>query len=132
MAERYLIDTSGVIKYLNESFPLAGLMFIDEIIDKESIISFIAEIELQVWNPQDPDDLKIYQSFVSQSTIIGIQDGMIQETIRIRKSYKLKLPDALIAATALINDLILIADNDKDFLLIPELKYINPQRLNMK
>ena len=130
MGERYLIDTSGVIKYLNESFPLAGLLFMDEIIDKESIISFISEIELQVWNPQDPDDLKIYQSFVSQSTIVGIQEGLIQETIRIRKSYNLKLPDALIAATALINDMILIADNDKDFLIVPELKYINPQRLN--
>ena len=102
----------------------------DRIIDKESIISFISQIELQVWNPQDPDDLKIYQSFVSQSTIVGIQEGLIQETIRIRKSYNLKLPDALIAATALINDMILIADNDKDFLIVPELKYINPQRLN--
>jgi predicted nucleic acid-binding protein len=102
----------------------------DEIIDKESIISFISQIELLVWNPQNEDDLKIYQSFVSQSTIIGIEDIIIQETIRIRKLYKLKLPDALIAATALMSDMILVADNDKDFLLIPELKYIKPQRLS--
>jgi tRNA(fMet)-specific endonuclease VapC len=132
MGERYLIDTSGVIKFLNGSFPLSGLIFMDDIIDKESVISFITEIELQVWNPPDPDDLKVYQSFVSQSNIIGIQDGIIQETIRIRKSYKLKLPDSLIAATALINNMVLIADNDKDFLLVPELKYINPQHLNQK
>jgi tRNA(fMet)-specific endonuclease VapC len=64
--------------------------------------------------------LEIYLSFVSQSNSIGIQDDIIQETIRIRKSYKLKLPDALIVETSLINDRILIADNDKDFLLIPE------------
>jgi predicted nucleic acid-binding protein len=128
MGEKYLIDTSGVIKYLNESFPFSGLTFMDGIIDKESIISFISQIELQVWNPQNSDDLKIYQSFVSQSTIIGINDIIIEETIRIRKLYKLKLPDALIVATALINDMILVADNDKDFLLVPELKYINPQR----
>ncbi len=48
MGERYLIDTSGVIKYLTESFPLSGLIFMDDIIDKESVISFITEIELQV------------------------------------------------------------------------------------
>ena len=63
-----------------------------------------------MWNPEDQDDLKVYQSFVSESTIVGLQDGIIQETIRIRKSYKLKLPDALIVATALVNSMILIAD----------------------
>lgn len=130
MGEKYLIDTSGVIKYLSETFPLKGLLFIDEILNKESIIFFISEIELQVWNPEEQDDLKIYQSFVSESTVVGLQDGIIQETIRIRKHYKLKLPDAVIVATALVNDMTLIADNDKDFMLVPELKYINPQRLS--
>lgn len=130
MGEKYLIDTSGVIKYLTEAFPVNGLLFMDEILNKESVISFISEIELQVWNPEDPDDLKVYQSFVSESTVVGLQDGIIQETIRIRKYYKLKLPDALIVATALVNDMTLIADNDKDFMLVPELKYINPKRLS--
>ncbi|MDE3183911.1 MAG: type II toxin-antitoxin system VapC family toxin [Bacteroidota bacterium] len=130
MGEKYLIDTSGVIKYLTETFPVKGLLFMDEILNKGSNISFISEIELQVWNPEDPDDLKVYQSFVSESTVVGLQDGIIQETIRIRKYYKLKLPDALIVATALINDMTLIADNDKDFMLVPELKYINPKRLS--
>ena len=89
MEERYLIDTPGVIKYLNGTIPIDRLNFLDKILDKESVISFIAEIELQVWDPPDPDDMKIYQSFVSKSIIIGIQDGLIQETIRIRKSYGL-------------------------------------------
>jgi tRNA(fMet)-specific endonuclease VapC len=132
MAERYLIDTSCVIKYLNGTFPIEGQSFLNEILDKESLISFISEIELQVWNPSNPDDLQIYQSFVFKSTIIGIQEGLIPETIRIRKFYRLKLPDALIAATAIINDMTLIGDNDKDFLQVNELKYINPKRLSIK
>ena len=129
MEERYLIDTSAVIKYLNLTFPADGVDFLNIILEKESVISFISEIELRAWNPGDPDDMKIYDSFISKSTVIGIQEGLINETIRIRKSFKLKLPDALIAASAIINDRILVADNDKDFLIIPELKYINPQRL---
>ena len=126
MAERYLIDTSGVIKYLNGTFPATGLSLIDGIVDSECILSFISEIELQVWNPTDPADIAIYQSFVSNSTVIGIDGDIIKETIRIRKIYKIKLPDAIIAATALVNDPTLIADNDKDFKLLPELKYLNP------
>lgn len=125
MAERFLIDTSAVIKYLNETLPVDGLSFIDKVVDNESIISFVTEIELQVWNSPDLD-LKIYQIFVSNSAIVGVNDSIIQETIRIRKSFKLKLPDALIAATAIINNLTLIADNDKDFKRVSDLKYINP------
>jgi|GEM_PF-3963263 len=39
MAERYLIDTSAVIKYLNESLPESGLDFIDQALDTDSSIS---------------------------------------------------------------------------------------------
>ena len=40
MAERYLTDSSAGIKYLNETFAAAGVLFMDEIVDTESIISF--------------------------------------------------------------------------------------------
>jgi len=128
MAKTYLIDTSAVIKYLNESLPDTGLQFIDGIIDEESTLSFISEIELQVWNPPNEQDLDVYRLFVYQAEIIGIDEGIIAETIRVRKSYQLKLPDAVIAATAITHNLTLVADNDKDFTKVSALKYINPNK----
>src|SRR5690606_9575795 len=98
MAKGYLIDTSAVIKYLNGTFPNKGLELLDKILDKESIVSFITEIELKVWSPTNPLDIEIYLQFILGSTILGIEESIIKETVRIRKSYKLKLPDALIAA----------------------------------
>ncbi|WP_184543598.1 type II toxin-antitoxin system VapC family toxin [Mucilaginibacter sp. FT3.2] len=126
MAKTYLIDTSAVIKYLNTSLPASGLQFIDGIIDEESQLSFISEIELQVWNPPNAEDLEIYRLFVYQADIIGVDEGIIAEAILIRKNYQLKLPDAVIAATAITHNLTLVADNDKDFLKVTTLKYINP------
>ena len=126
-----MIDTSAVIKYLNGTLSANGLLFMDKAIANKRIISFISEIELQSWNPDNPDDLKIYQFFISNSTVIGIDNDIIQETIRIRKSVKLKLPDALIAATAIINNLTLIADNDKDFKKVSELNYANPNTVTI-
>jgi predicted nucleic acid-binding protein len=126
MAERYLIDTSAAIKYLNATLPLSGLTLIDEIVDVESTISFITEIELQVWNPTNPDDLAVYESFVNNSSIFGIDSMIIREAIRIRKQHRIKLPDAVIAATAVINGFTLLADNDKDFKNVTGLKYLNP------
>jgi hypothetical protein len=84
MGEKYLIDTSAVIKYLSETFPGKGLLLMDEILNKGSNISFISEVESLVWNPENPEDLKIYQSFVSESTVIGLQEGIIQGS----NSYK--------------------------------------------
>lgn len=129
MATRYLIDTSAAIKYLNQSLPVNGLAFIDTFINTDCTISFISEIELQVWNPADPADTIVYTQFVSQSDIIGISPDIITETIVIRKTYKLKIADAIIAATALKFDLTLVADNDKDFTRVPYLKYINPGKM---
>jgi predicted nucleic acid-binding protein len=129
MAERYLIDTSAVIKYLNGSLTDIGLKFMDGIVDEESSLSFISEIELQVWKPKNPDDIEVYKEFVSNSIILGIDEVIIAETIRIRKSYNLKLPDAVIAATCLVNQLTLIADNDKDFQKVELLNTLNPNNL---
>lgn len=126
MAQRYLIDTCAVIKYLTVIFPPKGISFMDYIVDEESVLSFISEIELQVWNPPDPADMVIYTEFIAESHIITVEDAIIKKTIDIRKNQKLKIPDAIIAATAMVNDFTLVSDNDKDFTKVPGLKYINP------
>jgi len=57
-----------------------------------------------------------------------LDDDIAEETIVIRQKYKIKMPDAVIAATALINNLTLVTANARDFestgvkLLIPELR----------
>lgn len=129
MAKGYLIDTNVVIKYLNQTFPVKAINFISDIIDLESNISFISEVELQVWNPSNPKDIDVYLLFVKSSNVYGISAEIIASTISIRKNYKLKLPDAFIASTAISNDLILLSDNDKDFLKVEGLEYLNPKNI---
>ena|ERR1035438_4041343 len=126
MGKRYLIDTSAVIKYLNDDFPPEGTAYIDKALEDEQVISFISEIELQSWNPTNPKDLIVYLDFVKEAVIISIDPEIIKETIEIRKKQKLKIPDAIIAATAIVNNCTLIADNDKDFKRVPKLIYVNP------
>ena len=118
-------------KYLNNSFPEKGLYMIDKVVDRECLLSFITEVELQCWNPINPEDLNIYTDFINRSSIFYVDERIIKETIKIRKKYSLKIPDAFIAATALVHKLTLIADNDKDFLRVNSLKYINPNKLSV-
>jgi predicted nucleic acid-binding protein len=128
MEKRFLIDTSAVIKFLNESFPMNSLEFLDEILDKECTISFITQIELLAWD-QSKENNEIVKEFVFNSEILGFDQSIIERTIEIRKISKIKLPDALIAATAIEHNLTLLADNDKDFKKVERLglKYINPK-----
>ena len=129
MGQRYLIDTSAVIKYLNDDFPPEGTLYIDKTLIDEQVISFISEIELQSWNPTNLKDMIVYLDFVKEAVIISIDPEIIKQTIEIRKKQKLKIPDAIIAATAIVHNCILIADNDKDFKRVPKLKYVNPFNL---
>ena len=62
-------------------------------------------------------------------TILDITDKIAETSIDLRKNLKTKLPDALIAATALVYDLILITRNKSGFENIIGLKIINPHSL---
>jgi predicted nucleic acid-binding protein len=58
--------------------------------------------------------------------VLNINEDIIEKTIEIRKTYKTKLPDAIIAATALVYGMTLITRNTKDFDKIDRLELINP------
>jgi len=64
--------------------------------------------------------------FISGSTVLDIDKEIVDKTIEIRKSIKITLPDAIIAATALVYDFKLLSRNSKDFKNIPALKLQNP------
>ena len=49
-----------------------------------------------------------------------------KQTIFIRKSSKIKLPDAIIAATAIVHNLTLVTHNMDDFKNIQGLNILNP------
>lgn len=127
MGTRFLLDTCAVIKYLTEAFPAQGLEYMDSILESESNISIITKIELLSWNPPKATDLDIYVDFIKRSNIIFPTDDIANQTIQIRRQYRTKLPDAIIAATAINQGMTLISDNDKDFDSISNLDYQNPK-----
>jgi tRNA(fMet)-specific endonuclease VapC len=129
MGQKYLIDTCAVIKYLNETFSVKALSFMDKLVDSDCNVSFITKIELLVWNSPNPNDMKIIEEFLTDSTVYYINDIIINKAIKIRKETNIKLPDAIIAATAIAYNYTLLSDNDIDFnKVVPlGLNYLNPR-----
>ena len=127
MGLNYIWDTNTVIYYFNRNFPLPGEKLIDQIlVDYKPAISVITEIELLCWKSASENDIIILKNFISDIVIYELDHQIKLKTIEIRKQYNLKHPDAIIAASALANNSILISRNIKDFEKIPMLKLINP------
>lgn len=127
MGIKYLWDTNTAIYYLQQHFPLAAENFIDDILKEEQpVISAITEIELLCWRTATPDDLEILHDFINDAFVIELEQPIKLKTADIRKAHRIKLPDAIIAATAFVYDLTLISRNVSDFNGISGLKLINP------
>ena len=90
-------------------------------------ISIITNIELFATKKINSFEIKLLKQFVSYSIIHPLNQDLVEKTIQIRKNYNIKLPDAVIAATAIVQNLTLITRNIKDFQGIQDLKIINPQ-----
>jgi predicted nucleic acid-binding protein len=126
MGKRYLIDTNIAIYFLDGHLPPSSLPFLSAVFNQERNMSVITKIELLGWNFPNPNKSDISYAFVDQSNVLPLSENIVNKTIEIRQRYKIKLPDAVIAATAIVHDFTLISRNDKDFSNIKELQYFNP------
>jgi hypothetical protein len=129
--EQYLIDTNVVSDYLSNSFPVTGMDFMDNVIDQIPKISVITQIELLCWNADKATEQNV-KEFITDSNVQQITPEVIVHCVGLRKGKKIKTPDAIIAATAKANKLILITGNKRDFSNIKELKIINPHKMKEK
>jgi predicted nucleic acid-binding protein len=111
-------DTSLIINLFN------GVTEVQELITGRSLfISIISEIEvLSFPNITIPDKI-LLKEFLSECYIIDIEPAIKEITIEIRSKYKVKLPDAIIAATAMYFDLPLFT-MDKGFTRISDLQAV--------
>ena len=122
MGQKYLLDTNAILDFMGKKLPEESQVFLSEIIDDQINISSINKMELLGFSNVEQDLV----DFVGFAEIYHIDDKIIDQTIELRKKYKIKLPDAIIAATAIVHNFTLISRNSSDFLKITELNYINP------
>ncbi len=124
----YLIDTNTVIDYLGRKMPEAGMAFLNEVLDSTPKVSVITKIEVLGFNAPNEHSL-LLENFMNDVSLIELNAAIVERTIAIRKLYKTKLPDAIIAATALVHELTLVTRNTADFKNIAGIKLLDPYLL---
>ena len=127
MAIKYLWDTNVVVYYLYQQFPAVGEGLIDNLLTRyKPSMSVVTELELLCWPVQRARDRQLIQGFIAGTRVIGLEEEIKLLAVKIRKKHKLKLPDAIIAATAQSYGLTLVSRNTKDFLKVKPLSLLNP------
>ena len=113
--KNYLIDTNVAIYYFGLALSKDSEKFMDQVLSERYFISVINRIELLGFKQLNGKESDALTSFVSKSNIFDLDEDIILETIQIRKTYNIKLPDAIIAAPCLVNNCSLVTNNIKDF-----------------
>ncbi len=102
----YLADTNAIIYLLTGNECMKPFLF------KKLGMSIITVMELLSFPDITADEDARLRKFMRVCKVIDISDEIKEKTIQIRRTYRTKLPDSIIAATAIINDVSLItADN---------------------
>jgi predicted nucleic acid-binding protein len=129
MGKRYLLDSNTIIDCIAGLYSDKAIQWLNRIIDEEINVSIITKIEVLSFDPDKDDNYSILVDFFDVSNLIELTDNIVNKTIQIRQKQKIKLPDAIIASTALVNRLVLITRNTKDFKNISNLETINPYEI---
>jgi predicted nucleic acid-binding protein len=110
---RFLLDTNAVVSLLAGNRKLAALLDDADYVG----ISVISYLEFLAFDGLSDNDRTCFASFCARIEIVALsheENEMIDQILDLRKDYRLKLPDAIIGATALSRNALLVT-NDSHF-----------------
>lgn len=110
----FLIDSNIISGFLSSLYSDKALEFLSDVFNKTPNISVITEIDALSWTCAAKDKEAIIKSFVSDANVLSLSADVVKQCVRIRRSRKIKTPDAIIAATAITHNYTLIT-SDKGF-----------------
>ena len=125
---QYLIDNNAISNFFSWLFIEKGMDFMAEVLDQTPTISVITEIEALSWINPDKSKEQIVKAYVQDATVLALTPAVVAQCVSIRRSRKIKTPDAIMAATAIVYNLTLIT-SDSDFNNIQGLDVIDPHSL---
>ncbi|MEH2313521.1 PIN domain-containing protein [Nostoc sp.] len=120
---RYVLDTNAIVALLQGNLQLIQLLQNADWIG----VSVISQIEFLAFAGLGQNDRQLFQQFLQQVEVIGLvvtDTVFIEKIIEIRQQFRLKLPDAIIAAMAIQNSASLVTA-DQEFAKITVLTVIN-------
>jgi len=90
-------------------------------------ISIISKIEILGYQFKNIEEHDLLTEICNIIEVVPLSDEIADATIKLRQKHRIKTPDAIIYATALVKNVPLLTNNIKDFISLDEnVKLINP------
>lgn len=118
-----LLD-SNIVIYLRD--PNWGEKISSQIDDERLATCNVIISEVLGFKGLDKSDADYFERFFATMKNFQFDDTITKMVIELRRRHTIQLPDAIIAATALANDLSLCTHNIEDFEKIPDLLLFDP------
>lgn len=108
---KYLVDSNIIIYHLNQDH--IATTFLSENYEKIAIsqITFVEVLSFSFSEEAEKDVRELLSTF----DIIDVTKEVSNQAVENRKIKKIKIPDNIIASTAMVHNLILVTKNVKDF-----------------
>lgn len=103
-----LLDTNIVIGILKAHSPTIALLTTEQLELDNCAISQITRMELLSYPNLEATEERIIQNLLANLLVLKLDERVEQEAIAFRRTYHVKLPDAIIAATARVYGLRLL------------------------
>lgn len=120
----YTLDTNAVLYYLKddrEAVSFLRAIFADRI---TLYISAITELELFAFSKLSSQEAALIEELLTTMSVIPLDSRIARLAGFIRREYRLKAPDSVIAATAVFTGSSLITRNTRDFQKVAGLSVI--------
>lgn len=120
----YLLDTNILIYYFNGEMEEEVKNRTTQIMRESFQISVISKMEFLGF-PFSPEEKQQATQLIAFAQIVPLNDEIVQKVIETREKKRIKLPDAIIAATAIYTSSVLVTRNTKDFISL-DIETYNP------
>ncbi len=124
MGTNYLIDKNIIIYHFKDLLHPSFVDKVNRMFSESFNISAITKIEFLGWKGFNDEQYRKSVNFLNNANLISISDQVVDATINLRRKKKIKLPDAVIAATCIIHGMTLVTANDDDFKKIDDLELL--------
>ncbi|TXH66797.1 MAG: type II toxin-antitoxin system VapC family toxin [Thiothrix sp.] len=104
-----LFDTNILIDYLN------GIEAAKDEITRYSHIAISLVTWMEVLVGAKPEEEVVIRRFLSRFALIPLTTTIAERAVDIRRTTKIRLPDAIIRASAEVEHALLVSRNTKDF-----------------
>jgi predicted nucleic acid-binding protein len=121
-----VLDTNPLIYFLNDAIDAAVSQRIEQALRSSAKFSVITRMEVLGWRGHTEDSRQRARRLLDQLDEIALTSVVVERVIEIRSQLAIKLPDAIIAASALVEKLPLMTRNIEDFKRVSGLDLIDP------